>query len=177
MAVNPPFTTEEETKILQVRLVIGDSASSPFYPLFQDEEIAQFLDMNGWRVRPAIRMAAIAASMQFAQFTYRERSGDIEVWNNVSIQYQKALENVINESSTAALPDGLKPYFGGIDWQVVNTYNEDKNNVRSPLTWKNHDRKCGASNVIYLVTEGDGTGGTTTQWVDSYYWNDTQNWE
>lgn len=173
MAVNPPFTTEEETKILQVRLVIGDSASSPFYPLFQDEEIAQFLDMNGWRVRPAIRMAAIAASMQFAQFTYRERSGDIEVWNNVSIQYQKALENVINESSTATLPDGLKPYFGGIDWQVVSTYNADKNNVRSPLTWRSRKGKHGKKNVIYLVTDN---GETTGSWVDTYSWNDTENW-
>lgn len=160
MAVTPPFTTEEETKILQVRLMVGDSPSSPFYPLFQDEEIAQFLDMNGWRVRPSIRMAAIAASMQFAQFTYRERSGDIEVWNNISIQYQKALENIIAESSTAALPDGLKPYFGGIDWQVVSAYNTDTNNIRSPLTWQSQERKRNAKNVIYLVTEGGQITGT-----------------
>ena len=37
---------------------------------------------------------AIAAAMQFAQMTYRERTGDIEVWNNVSIQYQKALQDL-----------------------------------------------------------------------------------
>lgn len=164
MAYTPPYTSEEELAIYQVRLMVGDTPTSPFYPLFQDEEIAQFLVMNGGRVRPAIRMAAIAASMQFAQFTYRERTGDIEVWNNISIQYQKALENLINESSTAALPDGLKPYFGGIDWQIVNGYNADPNNVRSPLTWKSQEKeKSIAKNIIYLVTD-DSTGDVIGVW-------------
>lgn len=150
-----PTQQEKELLTYQVRLMIGDTPTSPFYPLFQDEEIEQFLEMNGWRVRPAIRMAAIAASMQFAQFTYRERTGDIEVWNNISIQYQKALENLINESSSVALPDGLKPYFGGIDWEVVSSYNSDPSNVRSPLTWKSRTTNSSTKNVIYLVMEND----------------------
>ncbi len=150
-----PSTEEQEVLALRVRLMIGDTASSPFYPLFQDEEILQFLEMNDWKIRPAIRMASIAASMQFAQYTYRERTGDIEVWNNISIQYQKALQNLINESSTAQLPDGLTPYFGGIDWEVVSNYNTDPNNVRSPLTWISRDKKQGAKNVIYLLMDDD----------------------
>lgn len=158
MAWTPPYTPEEEQKIYQVRLMIGDTPSSPFYPLFQDEEIAQFLSMTGGSVRSATRMAAIAASMQFAQYTYRERTGDIEVWNNISIQYQKALQNLIDEGSVSALPDGLKPYFGGIDWEVVQGYNSDPNNVRTPLTWpdqqKDRERK---SNVIYLVADSSNT--------------------
>ena len=145
------FTEEQEIKILQVRLMIGDTPTSPFYPLFQDEEIAQFLEMNGWRVRPAMRMAAISANMQFAQFTYRERSGDIEVWNNVSIQYQKALQNIIDESSTAQLPDGLMPYFGGISWGVVDSYNANPDNVRSSLTWRGRDWDYHTKNVILFV--------------------------
>ena len=128
MAQTQAFTEEQETLILQVRLMIGDSPSSPFYPLFQDEEVAQFLSMNGWRLRPAIRMAAIAASMQFAQYTYRERSGDIEVWNNISIQYQKALQNLITESGTAYLPDGLMPYFGGISFAAKQGYDLNADN-------------------------------------------------
>ena len=169
-----PTQQEKELLTYQVRLMIGDTPTSPFYPLFQDEEIEQFLEMNNWRVRPAIRMAAIAASMQFAQFTYRERTGDIEVWNNISIQYQKALENLINEGSSAALPDGLKPYFGGIDWQVVDGYDADPNNVRSPLTFKSRmDGKTKAKNVIFLVTDGSGS---TATWVDAHYWNDTEVW-
>ena len=150
-----PTTEEKEVLVLRVRLMIGDTTSSPFYPLFQDEEILQFLEMNDWRLRPTIRMVAIAASMQFAQYAYRERTGDIEVWNNVSIQYQKALQNLIDESSTAQLPDGITPYFGGIDWEVVSAYNTDPYNVRSPLTWKSRTTNSNTKNVIYLVMEND----------------------
>ena len=165
MAVTFPLTEEQEQLVYQVRLMIGDTPSSPFYPLFQDEEIAQFLDMNNWRLRPAIRMAAIAASMQFAQYTYRERTGDIEVWNNISLQYLKALQNLIDEGSVNSLPEGLMPYFGGIDWAVVSSYNADSNNIRSPLTWKSQQRddKCLAKNVIYLVTDDEDT------YVNAYF--------
>lgn len=126
------YTPEELEKIRQVRLMIGDSPGSPFYPLFDDDEIAQFLIMNNWNVRRATRMAAIAASMNFAQMVYRERTGDIEVWNNVSLQYLKALDNIIDEGSAANL-GALRPYFGGIDWCTVKKYENDPNNVRSPL--------------------------------------------
>lgn len=127
-----PYTPEEEKKIAMVRLMIGDSPGSPFYPLFEDEEIASFLEMNSWNVRRATRMAAIAASMNFAQMVYRERTGDIEVWNNVSIQYQKALENIISENTVSSFGT-LRPYFGGIDWCTVQDYKNDPDNVRSPL--------------------------------------------
>lgn len=160
-----PTPEEKEKLVSLVRLMIGDTPTSPFYPLFQDEEIEQFLELNDWRLRPAIRMAAIAASMQFAQYTYRERTGDIEVWNNISLQYQKALQNLIDDSSTAALPDGMKPYFGGIDWEVVNSYNKDCNNVRSSLTWEDQERQRPiAKNVIYLVADSSNT-------LISAYWS------
>ena len=160
-----PTQEEKEKLVYQVRIFIGDTPTSPFYPLFQDEEIEQFLELNGWRLKPAIRMAAIAASMQFAQYTYRERTGDIEVWNNISLQYLKALQNLIDEGSVNSLPDGLKPYFGGIDWAVVSSYNADPNNVRSPLTWKPQERNSNrvAKNVIYLVTEDNET------YVNAYF--------
>lgn len=136
--VEPTYTPEEEEKIYQVRLLIADSPSSPFYPLFDDDEIASFLKMNGWNVRRASRQAAIAASMNFSQMVYRERTGDIEVWNNVSIQYLKALENVIkgNVEDFGA----LRPYFGGVDACRVRAYENDPRNVRSPLV--KMDEKC-----------------------------------
>lgn len=129
------YTPEQEKKIQQVRLLIGDTPSSPFYPLFQDEEIADLLELNNWDVYKAAKTAAISASFQFAQMTYRERTGDIEVWNNVSLQYLKALDNLINDDSFA-LPKGMKPYFGGISWKVIDEYNADCDFVRSPLTWE-----------------------------------------
>lgn len=122
------------TDVEIVRLLIGDVPSSPFYQLFTDEEIQQFLDLNGGNVRQAARMAAIAASMQLAGWTTRERTGDIEVWSSLSTQYLKALENLINDSSSASIPNGLMPYASGISWSDMCANNANPDNVRSPLT-------------------------------------------
>lgn len=122
------------TDVQVVRLLIGDTPTSPFYQLFTDEEIQQFLDLNGGNVRQAARMAAIAASMQLAGWTSRERSGDLEVWSNLSTQYLKALENLINDSSAGNLPNGLMPYASGISWDDICANNANPDNVRSPLT-------------------------------------------
>ena len=122
------------TDVEVVRLLIGDTPTSPFYQLFTDEEIQQFLDLNGGNVRQASRMAAIAASMQLAGWTSRERVGDIEVWSNLSTQYLKALENLINDSSSASIPNGLMPYASGISWSDMCANNANPDNVRSPLT-------------------------------------------
>ena len=122
------------TDVEVVRLLIGDTPTSPFYQLFTDEEIQQFLDMNGGNVMQAARMAAIAASMQLAGWTTRERSGDLEVWSSLSTQYLKALENLINDSSSASIPNGLMPYASGISWADMCANNANPDNVRSPLT-------------------------------------------
>jgi len=122
------------TDVEIVRLLIGDTPTSPFYQLFTDEEIQQFLDMNGGNVMQAARMAAIAASMQLAGWTTRERTGDLEVWSSLSTQYLKALENLINDSSSASIPNGLMPYASGISWADVCANNANPDNVRSPLT-------------------------------------------
>ena len=122
------------TDVETVRLLIGDLPNSPFYQLFDDESIQQFLDLNGGNVRQAARMAAIAASMQLAGWNTRETTGDISVWNELSTAYLKALENLINDSSSASIPNGLMPYASGISWVDVNTNNANPDNVRSPLT-------------------------------------------
>ena len=122
------------TDVEVVRLLIGDTPTSPFYQLFTDEEIQQFLDMNGGNVRQAARMAAIAASMQLAGWNTRESTGDISVWNELSTAYLKALDNFINDSSSASIPNGLMPYASGISWSDMCTNNANPDNVRSPLT-------------------------------------------
>ena len=122
------------TDVETVRLLIGDLPNSPFYQLFDDESIQQFLDLNGGNVRQAARMAAIAASMQLAGWNTRESTGDISVWNELSTAYLKALGNFINDSSSASIPNGLMPYASGISWVDVNTNNANPDNVRSPLT-------------------------------------------
>jgi len=122
------------TDVEKVRILIGDVPNSPFYQLFSDDEIQAFLDMSGGNVLQAARKAAIAASMQLAGYNIRERTGDIEVWNSLSTQYLKALDNLIKDVSSATLPNGLMPYAAGISWADVKTNNNNPDNVRSPLS-------------------------------------------
>lgn len=122
------------TDVEKVRLLIGDVPTSPFYQLFTDEEIQAFLDMTGGNVMQAARLAAIAASLQLAGWTTRERTGDIEVWSSLSTQYLKALENLIKDTSSATLPNGLMPYAAGISWADVCANNNNPDNVRPALT-------------------------------------------
>ena len=124
------------TDVEKVRLLIGDTGGSPFYPLFSDEEIQFFLDSYGG-VAEASKVAAISASFQLAAWNTKERTGDIEVWNELSKQYLKALENLIGKAGsggTTIIPNGLMPYAGGISWDDVNANNANPDNVRSPLT-------------------------------------------
>lgn len=122
------------TDVEKVRLLIGDVPTSPFYQLFSDEEIQEFLDLNGGNVLQAARMAAIAASMQLAGYNTRERVGDEEIWNSLSTQYLKALQNLIDTPTAYTLPNGLMPYAAGISWTDVKSNNSNCDNVRPPLT-------------------------------------------
>ena len=121
------------TPIESVRLLIGDIPGSPFYPLYTDEQIQEFLDLSNQNIQQAARLAAISASFILAGWSTRERTGDIEVWNSLSTQYLKALENVIN-NPILELPNGMMPYAGGISWADVCANNRNPDNVRSPLT-------------------------------------------
>lgn len=152
------FTPEQQKKIDLVRIYIGDTQSSPFYQIFTDEEIGSILEYRDWNLQKAIRDCAIAASMQFAQMTYRERTGDIEVWNNVSLQYQKALQDLIDDNNILSLGNGIKPYFGGISWCEAGRINGNPDQVRSALTWESH--------TVPQI------GGATTvgqEWLDQNY--------
>jgi hypothetical protein len=121
------------TPVQQVRIFIGDVPSSPFYQLFTDEEIQSFIDMSNGNIMEAIRFAAIAASMQLSGTNTRERTGDIEVWNSLSTQYLKALDNIIKDPSFKTIPSGLMPYAAGISWEDVIKNDSNPDNVRSPL--------------------------------------------
>ena len=117
----------------QVRLLYGDSATSPFYPLLTSDEVLWFLEQNSNNVQNAARQAAIAASFQLAGWSTRERSGNIEVWNNLANSYMKALDNFISQKVTT-LPSGLMPYAAGISWVDRDANNANPDNVRPALT-------------------------------------------
>jgi len=121
------------TPIQQVRILIGDVPTSPFYQLFTDDEIQFFLDQNNGNVQLAARMAAISASFQLAGWSTRERTGDIEVWSSLSTQYLKALGNLI-DNPIVNLPNGMMPWAGGISWADVCDNNHNPDNVRPKLS-------------------------------------------
>jgi hypothetical protein len=137
------------TDVEKLRLLIGDTEGSPFYPLFSDIEIQFFLDSYG-SVAEASKIAAISASFQLAAWNTRERTGDIEVWNELSKQYLKALENLIGKAGsggTTTIPNGIMPYAGGISWADVNANNANLDNVRPALS---HITICGDDPIGYL---------------------------
>lgn len=140
------------TPVEQVRLLIGDVPSSPFYQLFTDEEIQFFLDQNNGNVLLAARMAAISASFQLAGWSTREHTGDIEVWSSLSTQYLAALKNLI-DNPVVNLPNGMMPWAGGISWADVCANNHNPDNVRPKLTQiKTCDcddkRRCGCGDTF-----------------------------
>lgn len=127
-------TLTDAQKINIIKLAIGDGGVNPFSPMFTDDEYQAFLDYNSGVVQRAIRMAAISASMMLATINYREKVGDEDIWSNVSRDYQKALKDLISESSINNLPDGIKPYASGISWEDIHANNGDPDNVRPELT-------------------------------------------
>lgn len=97
------------TPVQQVNLLIMNVPSNPFYPIFSDEEIQQFLDLNNQNVYAAAKMAAISASFAIAGYNTREQTGDLMVWNDYGKNYLAALANFINNPSTL-IPSGLMPW-------------------------------------------------------------------
>lgn len=122
----------DEEKVNLVRLLIGDIEASPFYPLFQDEEISQFLVVTNGSVVNAAKFAAISASMMLAGWSTRERAASIEVWNSLSTNYLKALDYLINNSNKT-IPNGLMPWAAGISRLEMEEMLCDPDRVRNDL--------------------------------------------
>lgn len=122
----------EKEKVALVRLLIGDVESSPFYPLFQDEDISQFLAIANGSVMDASKFAAISASMMLAGWSTRERSGSVEVWNSLSTNYLKALDYLIHNSDKT-IPNGLMPWGAGISASEMREMLCDPDRVRNKL--------------------------------------------
>ena len=122
----------DEEKVALVRLLIGDVESSPFYPLFQDSDVCQFLVIASGSVMDASKFAAISASMMLAGWSTRERSGSVEVWNSLSTNYLKALDYLIHNSDKT-IPNGLMPWGAGISASEMREMLCDPDRVRNKL--------------------------------------------
>lgn len=122
----------DEEKIQLIRLLIGDISTSPFYPLFQDDDLYPFLTVTSGDVMNAAKFAAISASMMLAGWSTRERTGSIEVWNSLSTNYLKALDYLINNSNKT-IPNGLMPWAAGISRVEMEQMLCDPDRVRNKL--------------------------------------------
>jgi len=122
----------DEEKIGFIRLLIGDIPSSPFYPLFSDEDILDFITITSGNIMTAAKYAAISASMQMAGWTTRERTGQIEVWNSLATNYLKALDYFIN-STDKVIPNGLMPWSGNLSKSEMERMLCDPDRVRNKL--------------------------------------------
>lgn len=122
----------DEEKIALIRLLIGDIPSSPFYPLYGDEELLQFLIVSSGNVMTAAKYSAISASMVLAGWNTRERTGSIEVWNSLSSNYLKALDYFVN-TSDRTIPNGLMPWGAGINKSELDEMLCSPDRVRNKL--------------------------------------------
>lgn len=98
----------------QVRFLIGLGPNSPFNEFVTDAEIEWALEIANGDVWQAARMVAIALSLNLSTVNTRERTGQIEVWNQASTAYRQALDNFINDP-TVRIPANLFPWSAGAD--------------------------------------------------------------
>lgn len=124
--------TDEEIaeRVDLLRLFTGDVPQSIFYPILEDEEYVKILKFYKCSVDKAARKAAFSILFYLTQVSYRERTGDIEVWNNASIEYRKALNELIN-SDKGTLPDDLRPWVAGANPE--DTCKFQNSMIRNPL--------------------------------------------
>lgn len=122
-----PFTGNPATNpVDRVRLMVGDVFAD--FEILDDATYQYFLDKNQGDEQKAALDAARTIRFQIAKFSYRETTGDIEVWSNFAADYKAALDDLISE-----IVDGVTavaiPYAGGIsqidmwmnkrDWDTV----------------------------------------------------------
>lgn len=124
---------ELEEKIQLVRLLVGDIPSSPFYPLFEDEEIEQFLNLSNGEIMKAAIYAAHSASMMFSGYTTMEKSGDLTVRNELSHNYLQALKVLIESYKDNKGDKVYIPWSLGISVGQVCDYIKNPNTKVSPL--------------------------------------------
>lgn len=119
--------------IAYVRLRIADIPSSPFYPLFTDEEIKSFIRMANGNLRRATINAAMSAAFMLSAWNTREVVGAEQIWNDIGKNYLNVLDRLTNESSINNIDDGLVPYAAGISWEDMIKYRMNPDFVRQPL--------------------------------------------
>lgn len=125
------FTLEQDVEY--VRLLIGDTKTSPFYPVFSDDEYEMAIKRNNRDLRTAAISLAISASFQLSSWNTRERTGSIEVWSSLGTNYLKALQFFVDNEGKR-IPSGLMPWLAGTDIREECELRSDPNYPKNALT-------------------------------------------
>lgn len=121
------------TQIELIRLIVGDTPTNPFYPIFTDEQYQALIDTYGPNLQNIVRWTAGSLAMNIAGYNTRETTGDISVWNEYAKNYLAALESLISDTGTASIPSGLLGYAAGISYEDVCANDRNPDNVRPGL--------------------------------------------
>lgn len=117
------------TLIEQVRLNVGDNNTE--FQILPDDTYQWLLDKYNNNVNRSSLDAAKYILFELTKFPTRERTGQIEVWNEWVNAYRKALELFIKDPNlTSIIP---VPYAGGISKSDMKSNDSDNDNVRPEL--------------------------------------------
>lgn len=129
------------TPIESVRLLIGDVPASYFYPILTDSEIEFFLELYNGNVRRASQKAAQSVAYIISSFPTREKTAEVERWNEYAKQYLALLKGIIDGDSDYYLYGAVMPYAAGISWADIRANESNCDNV-IPKTVKITDDPC-----------------------------------
>jgi len=114
------------TLIEQVRLNVGDT--DPEFPLLPDDTYQWLLDKYEDNVNRSALDAARFLLFELSRYPTRERSGQIEVWNEWANTYRKALELFLKDPNLNTIV--AVPYAGGISKSDMKSNDTNNDNVR-----------------------------------------------
>jgi hypothetical protein len=120
------------TLIEELRYNVGDISED--FQILPDDTYAWLLTKYGNNVKACIQEAARYCLFGLASFPTRERTGQIEVWNDWANTYRKALEYLLKDITlSTALGGVLIPYASGISKEDMAANDAVVDNLRPSI--------------------------------------------
>ena len=116
------------TQIEAVRLAVGDFGEPT---ILTDSDYQYFLDKYDGSERRAALDAARAIMFYLARWPTKERTADVEVWNEWANAYRRALESFINNPEFN-VPSAMA-YAGGISKSDMRANDANQDNVQAKI--------------------------------------------
>lgn len=132
--VEMPTPVEKEEYVKLVRILVGDTNSCMFYPMVDDDDILTLLELEKWNILRGAKRVAITIAFMLSSYPTRERSYDVEVWNEFAKSYKNVLDTFINDAHSLNIPNDVIPYAAGISKEDVSKYRGHPDTNRSPLS-------------------------------------------